>query len=88
MRQEELGKETLRVVRRSNLCPTGRANLFDMRKILWHSGRREEKEYGFFSILRGKEKCVGVPVYRSTEKRVLETSISLISSDKQNYKIT
>ena len=56
MRQEELGKETLRVVRRSNLCPTGRANLFDMRKILWHSGRREEKEYVFLSCAGEKEK--------------------------------
>ena len=37
-------------------CPIGRANLFDTRKILWHSGRREEKEYVFLSCAGEKEK--------------------------------
>ena len=68
-------------------CPTGCANLFDTRKFLWHSVKKEEGEFDF-SNAPGKKKNAGVRVYRSTQRKVIwETSISFISLDKQNYKI-
>ena len=67
---------------------TGRANLFDTRKILYALREEGKKRSMDFSHAPGKKQNVGVPVYRSTQRKVIrETSISFISLDEQNYKI-
>ena len=69
-------------------CPTGRANLFDTRKILMCTPGEGKRRSMDFSHAPGKKKNAGVPVYRSTQRKVIrETSISFISLDEQNYKI-
>lgn len=67
--------------------PTGRANLFDTRKTSKTPWRKEEGSVFLSCAGEWKRKHAGVPVYRSTQKeRGTETSISLISLEKQNYK--
>ena len=59
--------------------PTGRANLFDTRKILY-AFREKGREGVWISLMRPGKENAGVPVYRSTQRKQRDgNSILLIS---------
>ena len=70
-----------------NQVPPGVPICLTQEKSYGHTVRREEKVFDF-SHARGKKKNAGVPVYHSTQRKVIrETRISFISLDEQNYKV-